>query len=143
LRAAIAAACVALPALEPTAPATSRSSGRFAVGDDGISITATGTAYIQTPFLQIANIDKLPLITPSQTNFSQSQLALGGPGSGGSGGSGGSNDGKSLEIALMVDITGSMNDGSGSGSSRTIKLQDLKAAATDLINVVIWADQSK
>jgi hypothetical protein len=60
----------------------------FAVGDDGMSISATGTAYIQTPFLQIANIDKLPLITPSQADFSQSQLALGGPGSG-SPGSGG------------------------------------------------------
>jgi Flp pilus assembly protein TadG len=115
----------------------------FAVGDDGMSITATGTAYIQTPFLQIANIDKLPLITPSQANFSQSQLALGGPGSGSGGGSGGSNNGKSLEIALMVDVTGSMNDGSGSGSTRTTKIQDLKDAATDLINVVIWADQSK
>ena len=116
----------------------------FAVGDDGMSISATGTAYIQTPFLQIANIDKLPLITPSQANFSQSQLALGGPGSGSPGsGGGGSNSGKSLEISLMVDITGSMNDGSGSGSTYTTKLQDLKAAATDLINVVIWADQSK
>jgi hypothetical protein len=116
----------------------------FAVGDDGMSITATGTAYIQTRFLQIANIDKLPLITPSQANFSQSQLALGGPGSGGSGGgSGGGNNGQSLEIALMVDVTGSMNDGSGSGSSRTTKIQDLKDAATDLINVVIWQDQSK
>src|SRR4029077_5636425 len=112
---------------------------RLAVGDDGMSISATGTAYIQTPFLEIANIDKLPLITPSQANFSQSQLALGGPGSGGPGsGSGGSNSGKSLEISLMVDITGSMNDGSGSGSTYTTKLQDLKAAATDLINVVIW-----
>jgi Putative Flp pilus-assembly TadE/G-like len=116
----------------------------IAVGDDGMSITATGTAYIQTPFLQIANIDKLPLITPSQANFSQSQLAPGGPGSGGSGGgSGGSNNGQSLEIALMVDVTGSMNDGAGWGSTGTTRLQDLKAAATDLINVVIWQDQSK
>src|SRR4029077_21035981 len=92
---------------------------RLAVGDDGMSITATGTAYIQTPFLQIANIGKLPLITPSQANFSQSQLALGRPVSGTQGGgSGGSNNGQSLEIALMVDVTGSMNAGSGSGSTR-------------------------
>ena len=43
----------------------------FAVGNDGISIVANGTAYIQTPFLQIANIDKLPLIAEGQQPFAQ------------------------------------------------------------------------
>jgi Flp pilus assembly protein TadG len=40
----------------------------------------------------------------------------------------------SLEIAMVLDVTGSM-----SGT----KIADLKAAAIDLVNIVIWADQSQ
>jgi hypothetical protein len=39
-----------------------------------------------------------------------------------------------LEVSMMLDITGSM---------RGQKLTDMKSAATDLINIVVWADQSK
>ena len=94
----------------------------FAVGSDGMSMTASGTAYVQTPFLQFASIDKLPLIGTATTQFSQAQLAVGG------------NGGQNLEVAMMLDITGSM-----AGQ----KLQDLKDSASDLINIVIWDDQSK
>jgi Flp pilus assembly protein TadG len=94
----------------------------FAVGENGMSMTASGTAYIKTPFLQFANIDKLPLLSTSQTQFSRAELAVGG------------NGGENLEIAMMLDVTGSM-----AGQ----KLADLKTAAKDLINIVIWDDQSK
>ena len=94
----------------------------FAVGDNGTSMTASGTAYIKTPFLQFANIDKLPLVSTSETQFSKAQLATGG------------NGGENLEIAMMLDVTGSM-----AGQ----KLSDLKDSAKDLINIVIWDDQSK
>ncbi len=94
----------------------------FAVGNDGMSMTASGTAYIKTPFLQFANIDKLPLISTATTQFSQAQLAVGG------------NGGENLEVAMMLDITGSM-----AGQ----KLRDLKDSASDLINIVVWDDQSK
>lgn len=47
---------------------------------------------------------------------------------------GGDNAGTHLEVSLMLDVTGSM-----AGS----KLVDLKAAAKDLIDIVIWSDQSK
>ena len=94
----------------------------FAVGSDGMSMTASGTAYIKTPFLQLANIAKLPLISTATTQFSQAQLATGG------------NGGQNIEVAMMLDITGSM-----AGQ----KLTDLKASATDLINIVVWDDQSK
>lgn len=40
----------------------------------------------------------------------------------------------SLEIAMVLDITGSM------GGSRIV---DLRAAAADLVDIVIWADQSQ
>ncbi|WP_438877115.1 hypothetical protein, partial [Bacillus cereus group sp. BC6] len=36
--------------------------------------------------------------------------------------------------AMMLDITGSM---------RGQKLTDMKAAASDLLNIVVWTDQSK
>ena len=94
----------------------------FAIGSDGISVIANGTAYIQTPFLQLANVDKLPLISPGQQPIAQAQLAVGG------------NGGESIEVAMMLDITGSM-----AGQ----KISDLQASATDLINIVVWADQSK
>ncbi len=40
-----------------------------------------------------------------------------------------------LEVSMMLDITGSMGDGT--------KLADMKSAATDLVNIVVWADQSE
>ena len=94
----------------------------FAVADDGMGITSSGSAYIKTPFLRFANIEKLPLISTSQTEFGKSQIAVGG------------NGGENIEVAMMLDITGSM-----AGQ----KIVDLKAAAKDLINIVIWEDQSK
>ena len=94
----------------------------FAVNSDGMGIHATGSAYITTPFLHFASIEKLPLISPSQTQFSKSQIAVGG------------NGGENLEVSVMLDVTGSMAGG---------KLRDLKDAAKDLVNIVIWEDQSK
>jgi len=94
----------------------------FQIGPDGMSMTASGTAYVQTPFLNLASIDKLPVVSTAATQFSQAQLAVGG------------NGGENLEISMMLDITGSM-----AGQ----KLLDLKDAAKDLINIVIWDDQSQ
>ena len=63
-----------------------------------MGITASGSAYIKTPFLRFASIDKLPLISTSQTEFSKSEIAIGGKG-----------DGNTIEVALMLDVTGSMD----------------------------------
>jgi Flp pilus assembly protein TadG len=89
----------------------------FAVADNGMAVTANGTAYIKTPFLGFANIDKLPLRT-----VAKSQIAIGGSG------------GENIEVSVMLDVTRSM-----AGQ----KLQDLKDAASDLVNIVVWQDQSK
>ncbi|MGH6738369.1 MAG: TadE/TadG family type IV pilus assembly protein, partial [Bradyrhizobium sp.] len=80
----------------------------FTVSSDGMSMTAGGTAYIKTPFLQLANIAKLPLLSTAASQFSKSQIAVGG------------NGGESLEVSMMLDITGSM-----AGQ----KIQDLKDSA--------------
>lgn len=94
----------------------------FTVADNNMAITASGNAYIKTPFLQLASIDKLPLIESGTAEFSKAEIAVGG------------NGGENLEIAMMLDVTGSM-----AGQ----KLKDLKDAAKDLIDIVVWKDQSE
>jgi len=94
----------------------------FGVSEDKMGITASGTAYIDTPFLHFASVDRLPLLATSQTKFSGSKISVGGSG------------GQNIEISLILDITGSMM-----GS----KINDLKAAAKDLVNIVVWQDQSE
>jgi Flp pilus assembly protein TadG len=94
----------------------------FSVADGGKALIATGTAYIKTPFLQFGNIDKLPLLNTTRAESSKAELAVGG------------NGGESLEVSMMLDVTGSM-----AGQ----KLKDLKDAAEDLINIIVWDDQSK
>jgi Flp pilus assembly protein TadG len=91
----------------------------FAVGNDGISMVANGTAYIQTMFLQIASIDRLPLVAEGQQPIARAQLAVTG---------GNDSQIQSLEISVMLDVTGSMGGQ---------KLQDLKDSATDLIKIVL------
>ena len=107
----------------------------FAVASDGMGMTASGTAFINTPFLQFAAIDKLPLLSTSQTESGKSQIAVGGDG------------GESIEVAVMLDITGSMCNNPPSRTqspcSSSTKLDAMKAAATDLVNIVVWQDQSK
>jgi Flp pilus assembly protein TadG len=94
----------------------------FAAADNNNTFTASGNAYIATPLLAFANITKLPLLDASGTEYSKSQVKAGGSGTG------------DLEIALMLDVTGSMK-----GS----KIKDMKDAATDLVDIVVAADQSQ
>ena len=68
----------------------------FNVKSDGMGMKASGTAYIKTPFLRFAAIEKLPLLSTSQTDFGELQIAVGG------------NGGENIEVAIMLDITGSM-----------------------------------
>lgn len=95
----------------------------FDAVDDGTSFAATGNAYLETAFLNFARISKLPLLNTSEAQFSKAKFAEGGPGEGGGGSSN-----AAAEISMMLDVTGSM-----SGN----KIKDLKAAATDLVNIVI------
>jgi Flp pilus assembly protein TadG len=93
----------------------------FQAINSATSFTAKGTAYVQTPFLSIIGIDKLPVLATSEGVIqSETTIAQGG------------NSGSSVEIGLMLDTTGSM-----SGQ----KLTDLKAAAKDLVDIVVWDDQ--
>lgn len=93
----------------------------FAPTDDGLAFTANGNAYVRTPFLSLAGVERLPLIDQAGAEYAKAELAVGG------------NAEQSIEISMMLDITGSM------GGS---KIADMKDAAKDLIDIVVWADQS-
>ena len=108
---------------------------KFTVAPDGMGITASGSAYIKTPFLQFAAVDKLPLISTSEAEFGKSQIHVGGEG------------GENIEIALMLDITGSMcNTAPGANQPACTsgrKIDAMKAAATKLVRIVVPDGESK
>jgi Flp pilus assembly protein TadG len=81
-------------------------------------MTAEAKASVPAPFLKLVGIPEIGVGVRSQ-----SSLTLGGL-----------NTGQDLEIAMMMDITGSMNGTTASGNS---KLHDAKLAAKDLINILI------
>jgi len=114
---------------------------KFDVAPDGMGMVASGNAYIKTPLLAftaalgLAPVDRLPLMGNAETNFARSEIAVGG------------NGGESIEVSIMLDITGSMCDRAPGSNQQPCKsgkkLDAMKEAAKDLINIVVWEDQSK
>lgn len=96
---------------------------RFVTAEGGTAITAEGSAFIETTFLRLANIDELPLLKLSGSEFSKAVLAVGG------------NAEESVEISMMLDVSGSMSAGT--------KFADMKLAAKDLVNIVVYANQGQ
>lgn len=99
----------------------------FSVANNGTAMVASGNARIATPFAHLAflgtgTMQSLPLLHADGSDYSKAVLAVGGNGQ------------TNLEVSLMLDITGSMYGQ---------KLTDMKAAASDLVNIVVWADQSQ
>lgn len=92
------------------------------------SITMEGTSTVPAPFLSGAYSIVRPLgLDIDAKNITvnaraEAQLAVGG------------NSETNLEISMMLDVTGSM-----AGD----KIDDLKASAKDLIDIVVWNDQSE
>jgi Flp pilus assembly protein TadG len=85
----------------------------------------TGDAVVTTPFLSLIGVGELP-VKPRAT----ASVALGGSGDG------------SLEISLMLDLTGSMCPAGTEPCSSGPKMDALKKAAKDLIDLVVWENQS-
>lgn len=96
---------------------------QFVTADGGTSITAQGSAFIETTFIKLAGITRLPLMKLSGTEYSKATLAVGG------------NAEESVEISMMLDVSGSMGAGT--------KFQDMKLAAKDLVNIVVYANQGQ
>jgi Flp pilus assembly protein TadG len=99
----------------------------FSIGDNGTSVQANGNAEINTPFMALAGIRELQLLKVSGADSSKAVLAVGG------------NAEMNLEIAMMLDTSGSMAETTGTGAQ---KIVDMKAAASDLVNIIVWADQT-
>jgi Flp pilus assembly protein TadG len=98
----------------------------FNLADDGVSIEGKAHGNIKTPFLGLLLVHTLDVSADAKAT-----LAIGSS-------SGGSN----LEISLMLDVTGSMcSDGNGPCASSS-KLDALKAAAKELVKIVVRDDAS-
>lgn len=99
------------------------------------TFTLTATSWVSTPFLGILSrmfTQPAPPGAPGSCSsaYACMKVSRTATASIGTGGNGGSN----VEVSLMLDVTGSM-DGS--------KLATLKDAASDLVDTIIWPDQSK
>lgn len=102
----------------------------FAVHGNKMSITASGRAEIATTILGVIGIHQLPVAGTAGSKFPTAKLASGGGGS------------SNMEIALMLDVTSSMCvDGLGPCTNDS-KIQGLKDAANELVDIVVQADQS-
>jgi hypothetical protein len=85
----------------------------------------SGAAAVPTPFLYLIGVAELPVRPRASAS-----VALGGA------------DDSSLEISLMLDLTGSMCPAGVEPCSTGPKIDALKKAATDLINLVVWDNQT-
>lgn len=96
---------------------------KISIVDNGTAMEGTAWGKIKTPFLGLINYRALEVDANSKVGFS-----IGG---------GSSSGGSDLEISIMLDVTGSMcNNGSGPCTSGT-KLDALKSAASDLVNIIL------
>lgn len=89
----------------------------FSIAPTGKTVSGVSDGSVSTPFLAVAGVPKLPVYVSAQAT-----MAAGG------------NADSSVEISVMLDVTGSMGGQ---------KIEDLKAAAKDLIDIAVWEDQSE
>ena len=97
----------------------------FSIEDGEITVSISDSR-IRTPFLGVMGISELKI-----QNVSKAIIAAG------------SNAGSNVEIAMMLDVTGSMCGGWPYQCTTAAKLDSMKAAAKDLIDIVVWEDQSE
>ncbi len=103
---------------------------QFVTANSKMAVTASGQAAISTTLLGIIGISELPVAGNAGSKFPKATITAGGGGS------------SNMEVALMLDVTESMCT-NGSGPCTTDpKIQGLKDAAKELVNIVVQADQS-
>jgi Flp pilus assembly protein TadG len=117
---------------------------QFSPNASNTAFTVTATSWVRTPFLSVINLlypqsatagapagcqssghECIVLTTTATAALCPSQACTGSS-------SGGSN----VEVALMLDVTGSM-------CQPCTKIDAAKSAAKDLIDIVVWTDQSQ
>jgi Flp pilus assembly protein TadG len=108
------------------------------------SFKVTATSWVRTPFMSVLNIlsyknseDEAPNVCKGNfyacvkvVTSATAEICLNCSDTG----AGNADEGTNLEISMMLDVTGSMK-----GQALT----DMQAAAKDLIDIVVWNDQSK
>ena len=116
----------------------------FTTNADSTAFTVTATSWVKTPFLSVlysvahkaaaggapngcqSNGFGCVMVTSTATSALCPSAACTGTSSGGT----------NVETSLMLDVTGSM-------CQPCTKIDAVKSAAKDLIDIVVWADQSK
>ncbi|MCH9765301.1 MAG: hypothetical protein K0U34_04830 [Alphaproteobacteria bacterium] len=99
----------------------------FALADNGTAVSGSGNAELPTFFLKLAGIETLALLNNPAAQFPKAKITSGGG---------------DIEVALMLDVTGSMcADGEGPCTSGS-KLDALKTAAKDLVELVVRDQQT-
>jgi Flp pilus assembly protein TadG len=107
-------------------PSTVSDTVDFIPGSAANEFKVSGGSEVKTPFLSLIGMSSLP-IKPKAA----AEVTLGGSGS------------SDVEISLMLDLTGSMCEPGQSSCITSTKVDALKLAAKDLINIVVQDDQSK
>jgi Flp pilus assembly protein TadG len=116
----------------------------FSPNSQQTEFAVTATSWVRTPFLSVLNLfsykgseDGAPdsckgnyYACTKVVSRATAQICLNCSDTG----AGNSDEGTNLEISMMLDVTGSM-----SGD----KIADLIAAAKDLVDIVVWDDQSQ
>jgi Flp pilus assembly protein TadG len=110
------------------APVSGEITFKFVPGSNNTMMTAEGNVTMQMPFMQLLNMPTLPLLRKDLSEHAISKSAVG------------ANTGTSLEISVMIDITGSMGE---SDNANSTKIETVKTAAKSLVDIVVWDDQSQ
>lgn len=105
----------------------SRSTGvtdsiRFMTAAGNTAMRAVGAASIATPFLSLVGIERLPLVDSGGSVLAEAVVAAG------------SNSRFDVEVSLMLDLTSSL-----AGA----RIDDLRQAAKEFVDIVIWEDQGR
>jgi Flp pilus assembly protein TadG len=102
---------------------------KFKINSKGNGVASYGKAEISSTLLGVVGIETLPVQSEHVAEAAVAEAGSAAP----------SGD---LEISLMLDVTGSMcDDGNGPCPSST-KLDALKVAAKELVDTVVWDNQT-
>jgi Flp pilus assembly protein TadG len=108
--------------------ATSAGPIGFKLISQNTAMTVTGNIQVATPFLSLASVKSLNVLRADTSENAIAKMNSGG------------NSGTSIELSVMIDITGSMAQSDNSGST---KIATVKAAAANLVDIIVWADQTQ
>jgi Flp pilus assembly protein TadG len=110
----------------------------FPTSTNGSDFTVKTQTWVKTPFLfaskmlgstTVANAPTGCTVGGQCQSINAQSMTIAAPGGSGS-----------IEVSMMIDITGSMGESDNNGST---KIETVKAAANDAVDILIWSDQSK